>query len=340
MKKMNFVVCCGIFTIAAGTAVGGGPITSVNPIGRGVRMIGDELQHPADVLYVNGPWDGVNGYSNILGGGFDLDRSLLDDFTVPSWGGWDIDSASTLYIWNSGGVGLGTDMTIEFYANTGNCTPDTVPVAVAMNRVYTEVDAGMGTAFGREIVLVSVSFDTIHLDPGHYWVELQLSGNDDHGFILTASQKDCECWVDYADFGGRNPGVNIFGVSSDIVFSVSGVGFTNCLGMMVSDLVAGEFATWDIDGATPGARVVVVNGFEKGETVIVDESGFCVTFGIADVDRDRVIGVAVADESGHASIVRHVLKNLSGLTVFTQAAQDGTCGGEDCVSNIDRQVIG
>ena len=41
----------------------------------------------ADVLYDNGPVNGVNGYSNATSGVFGFRRSLLDDFVVPD-GGW------------------------------------------------------------------------------------------------------------------------------------------------------------------------------------------------------------------------------------------------------------
>jgi len=232
-------------------------------------------------------------------------------------------------------------MVVEFFADGGNCNPGTTPVATATNTVYSEADAGMGQAFGREIVDMGVTFDTIHLDPGHYWVKYgPVPNTEPNGFVLTASQNDCACWVDYADFGGLQPGINIFGVDSDVMFTLSGAAVPACLTMTVSPIVAGDFATWDISGATAGSRVVVVNGFEEGETVIVDESGFCATFGIAGVTTNSVVGHAVVDGDGNASIRRHILKNLTGITVFTQAAQNGTCGGDDCVSDIDMQVIG
>ena len=37
----------------------------------------------ADVLYDNGPVNGVNGYSNATSGVFGFRRTLLDDFVVP-----------------------------------------------------------------------------------------------------------------------------------------------------------------------------------------------------------------------------------------------------------------
>ncbi len=287
-----------------------------------------------EILYDNG-WDGIGGYSDILGEG--LDRSLLDDFIVPE-GGWDISSASTLYIWNTLPPGSGTDMTVEFYADDGLCGPDTVLIASPTTVRYSEVDAGMGEAFGRPIALIEVTFDFVHLEPGHYWIDFQVVGPE-NGFVLTAAQRDCACWVDYGDFGGRSPGINIFGVDSDVNFRLRGIaGPAYCLTMTVSPLVAGSQALWKVSGATPGSVVSLVLGYQAGSTIFTGEFGYCASFGIEGVDQTRLIASRIAGIAGVVFVKLGIPKYTSGLTVLTQAAEKGTCPDE-CISEVDTQVI-
>jgi len=112
----------------------------------------------------------------------------------------------------------------------------------------------------------------------------------------------------------------------------------DCLTMTVSALAGGQKATWDVSGATAGSKVAVVYGFKAGSTVVSGQLGFCATFGIKGVNQSKLVGSNVADQSGNASIVKKIPGNASGLTVLTQAAQQGTCPDE-CVSNLDTQVV-
>ncbi len=112
----------------------------------------------------------------------------------------------------------------------------------------------------------------------------------------------------------------------------------DCLDLTVSSLFAGKTGTWDVAGATPGSRVVVVYGLKAGSTVVSGHSGFCATFGIMGVNQNRLIGTKVADGSGNASIEKKIPLKRVGLTLLSQAAQQGTCPDE-CVSNLDEQKI-
>jgi len=115
-------------------------------------------------------------------------------------------------------------------------------------------------------------------------------------------------------------------------------GPTHCLDMVVSRLIAGQDGGWEVRGMVPGSRVVVVYGFAAGSTVVRNLAGFCATFGIQGVNQNRVVGSAVADGSGFVSIVKKIPGIANGLTILTQAAEGGTCPDE-CVSNVDRQVV-
>ena len=113
----------------------------------------------------------------------------------------------------------------------------------------------------------------------------------------------------------------------------------NCLGMEVSTLVAGEMAQWDISNAGGGSSGVVVWGLTLGSTVVNGTFNYCASFGINGVNQNRVVGFWTANGSGDAQVMRRIPGNVSGLTVHTQAAQQGTCP-EECMSDVDTQTIG
>ena len=115
-------------------------------------------------------------------------------------------------------------------------------------------------------------------------------------------------------------------------------GPTDCLTMTVSTLAAGQNATWKVSGATAGSRVAVVFGKQPGSTILNGQFGYCASFGIKGVNANSVVGTAIADNTGSISIMKKVPAGTSGLTVLTQAAEQGTCPDE-CISNLDTQVI-
>lgn len=112
----------------------------------------------------------------------------------------------------------------------------------------------------------------------------------------------------------------------------------DCLNLKVSTLIAGQNAIWDIKGATAGTTVAVVYGLQAGSTVVSGQLGFCATFGIQDINPNHLVGIALADNFGNASISKTIPRGVAGLTVFTQAAERGTCPDE-CVSNVNTQVV-
>jgi len=155
-------------------------------------------------------------------------------------------------------------------------------------------------------------------------------------------------WVTNNDSSNYGSVTELDAVTGEVILTVTGFnspwGITvkpepaHCLSMDVSVLTGGQDALWDVSGATPGSLVAVVYGFQAGSTVISGQSGFCATFGIDGIGLNQVVGSSVADGSGNAMINKFIPAQASGLTVLTQAAEQGTCPDE-CVSGVDTQVV-
>lgn len=178
------------------------------------------LPAAADVLYDNGPVNGVNGYSNATRGVFGFRRTLLDDFVVPE-GGWTLQEMRWRSVWAGPSEGGGIDLSIRSDAAG---SPGAI-VAVANNTGYSESMTG-NVYFSREEVAHWASFSDIVLGPGHYWFEATVTRSafgTENNFWLTADQNSNECWVNYEDLGGLQSGTEQFGVASDLNFILGGV---------------------------------------------------------------------------------------------------------------------
>ena len=205
--------------------------------------------------------------------------------------------------------------------------------------------------------LVGITFDTVN---GTIWIsdqsfiyEYNLAGNlvsqfahsSGRGCIAYEPSSDTIWYVtnssdtitQYSKTGQVMQTLQISGLTSNnwgAEFAVS----SDCLTMTVSTLTGGQNATWDISGATAGSLVAVVYGTQAGSTIVNGQLGFCATFGIQGVAQNKVVGTRVADGSGNASINKKIPSKAKGLTVLTQAAEQGTCPNE-CVSGVDTQVV-
>jgi MYXO-CTERM domain-containing protein len=170
----------------------------------------------ADDLYDNGGPDGVNGYSNATVNVFGARRTILDDFVLAE--------DSTLmdfhweHIWNTFPAGSGSGLELSFRSDAGG-SPGAV-VATAAISSYTEVGTG-ATYFSRPGAESWVEFDGIDLAAGTYWFDATIVGPENN-FWLTTSVKNNECWVNYDDLGGLQPGSSVFGVASDVNFRITG----------------------------------------------------------------------------------------------------------------------
>lgn len=138
----------------------------------------------------------------------------------------------------------------------------------------------------------------------------------------------------WADFGG----LTVAGDGDWIRMKVDAGPPSFCLDLTVSMLTAGQSATWDISGATPGAEVAVVYGHNPGNTAINGFAGYCADFGIDGVNQKRVICRKTADGNGDISCKKMLPGNITGLRVLSQATERNTCP-DTCMSNIDDQTV-
>ena len=171
----------------------------------------------ADVLWDNGPPDGSNAYENGTENVYGGRRALLDDFTL--------DGDSVLqdfhweHFWNTLPPGSGTGMELLFRSDAGGA-PGNV-IATANITSYSEMATGQ-TYFARPGAVSWVTFDDIALDAGTYWFEAAIFGPEHDHWLVHTALTGSECWVNYDDFGGLQPGSNVYGVPADLNFVITG----------------------------------------------------------------------------------------------------------------------
>ena len=107
----------------------------------------------------------------------------------------------------------------------------------------------------------------------------------------------------------------------------------SCLLLSFDQVIGGQITTWTAAAVTPGQRAIFIWGLQPGTTVVSGTFGYCATFDINNVGTNNVIGQAVANGSGVAITSKFIPNGASGLLVYFQAAERGTCPNE-CVSNL------
>lgn len=211
-------------------------------------------------LWDNGDTDGSNGYSHAPAAAFGYRRSVLDDFVVPPGVNWSAQGLSWLLIWDGGGTGLGTGAEIIFHADSAG-SPGAV-VATAVVTGWSEVATGRSW-FGRAEDRVTALFDTVTLGPGTYWVEFLPIGPQNSYCMIRQSITGSQCWVNYADYGGLQPGSSMFEVGADLSWMLLGTSGTAFDGTFMDDLGRTQFCVskktgsyqWSILSG-PGAGLV------------------------------------------------------------------------------------
>ncbi len=124
------------------------------------------------------------------------------------------------------------------------------------------------------------------------------------------------------------------------LFDLNCIG-SECLDLEYDQLIAGERTLFTITGGKQGARGVTVYGTRAGQTVVDNVAGYCATFGIKGVNQNKIIGGANL-KFNSAGLIRfgvNIPNSASGLPVFFQSAQQGTCPDE-CMSNLVEAVVG
>ncbi len=213
---------CGIVSVAALFAVAGlASADNRTQVGPGVPTTpgSNPFAGRAPVLWDNGDTDGSNGYSEATPAVFGAYRSTVDDFVVSDPAGWNVSDYHGLYLWFSGGVGLGSDVNLSFYHDAGGA-PGAF-ITSTTNTSYTETVTGRSW-FGRPEVLAEVDFTPVFLPAGTYWVEMQIVGTDNAFHMVDSSSiLGAEAWVNYSDIG-TGPGTAFFGVAADMAFQLTG----------------------------------------------------------------------------------------------------------------------
>ncbi len=118
-------------------------------------------------------------------------------------------------------------------------------------------------------------------------------------------------------------------------------GASACLALEVTNLVAGDRATFTLTGGTPGVRAMTVHGFKSGETIIDHRGDYCATFKIKGVNASKIIGGVgrTFDATGEISFRIPIPTGSSGRAILFQSAEQSTCPDE-CVSNLVEATIG
>jgi hypothetical protein len=188
------------------------------------------------LLWSNQDTDGLNAYSNLdpVSTGTGLDRRLLDDFHVPPYEGWIITDFHSYNIWDTLPPGSGTDFALSFYNDLAGA-PDigSGPIGVSITSSYNEVATGRFW-FTREEYRTDYYFDVVDpikglpvcFDGGAngktYWVEMNVVGPENNFMLVHAWPPSLsECWVNYSDYGGAQPGTSVFGTPADLAYKLT-----------------------------------------------------------------------------------------------------------------------
>ena len=91
--------------------------------------------------------------------------------------------------------------------------------------------------------------------------------------------------------------------------------------------IAGEPNTFEISGATPGGRVILMSSPKAGLRNLSGCNG-----GVLSLNKPRNLGSAVADATGNATVSVNISNNFSGRTLLVQAVHLDTCEISDVVT--------
>jgi len=175
-------------------------------------------------LYDNGATDGAGAYSNATAGTFGARRALLDDFAVPA-ASWILDGLVWTHVWSGGQTPpFGTGFELSFRDDAAGTPGSVVSTAVATG--YAEVATG-NVFFSRPEAASQAKFTPIALATGHYWLEAITVGASEDLWLVRSSVQGSECWLDYDDLGGLQPGSAQHGVPADLNFELSGTAETS-----------------------------------------------------------------------------------------------------------------
>lgn len=183
-----------------------------------------------DLLYDNGPPNYDGGYSNAVefNGGR---RTLLDDFVVPKGESWSITGLQHLAVWNTMQPGTGTRFELAIRADHGGEPGEILFMAQSLS--YEEEATGR-IVFDRPEYQSWHQFEAIELGQGTYWLEGTAVGpvNENNFWLITGNDlfTNSECWINYEDIHGLEPGSAFFQEQTDLNFQLIGTTLVTCHG--------------------------------------------------------------------------------------------------------------
>jgi hypothetical protein len=190
-----------------------------------LEVTGPAIGDRQEMLWQNGEPDGRNGLAGSEYYGYE--NLLIDDFILESQG--TATGGDFSFVWNSGsGTGNLDDVEVYFFENLEDeCDPSEDDMEGSPLTVTSFEEETTGEYyFGRPEIVVTVEFDDFALDAGErYWVGFQPdSVGEDLGYLLTAEDKECECYWEggYWGYSRWRSSSQQWGTSYDIAWALTG----------------------------------------------------------------------------------------------------------------------
>jgi subtilisin-like proprotein convertase family protein len=164
-----------------------------------------------------------NGYS-IWDNGAGTNRSIMDDFNVPAGSDQILNEVSTVLINSNVTWSPPSDVEVTLRADAAG-SPGAVLSSEVVSGANLIDNGNVGFPFGgfdaHSVTMVLAAPPTLTAGTT-YWLEFQTgpSTNFFQEIRNTNAHVGGQLWIDYSDFGGLQPGINLFGATADIVMSV------------------------------------------------------------------------------------------------------------------------
>lgn len=320
------IISAAMVGLIAGAAYGQTETSAIAP-GTGVSSIGGNQNWGGadDDLWDNGiVTDGLNGLSNATDVPFGFRRTLLLDFVIPGGQTWTISGMTWRHEWYSLPPGSGTGFEIRFYDDAGNA-PGTPITSVTSSTSYSEVATG-GVYFSRQEAESVAGFAGQVLTAGNYWTDATIVGPE-NSFWNTAPIINNPVWIDYADYGGLQPGINVFGVDYDITGIIQGTmgggGGYNLTVNMPNGCPGPITVGWS--GAGSSGQQALVLGNNTGSTTIPQQYPCAGTVlgiqgGVMEVDPPGFFGV-----NGGSGSINGNINSGAICGKYLQLVKGGSC---------------
>jgi len=182
-----------------------------------------ELTNVGDLLWDNGMAnDPASGWSNFDAQYAGGNRSLMDDFEVPSGEEWRINELQILTVWNTQEPGHGTDFVLSFWSDNDSGPGPGSLIETVSTISYGETKTG-GVLFGRNTTVHTYQFSTVAFTEGTYWIDGRTVVGMDNNFWFVNDEANItgsECWLNWEYDGYFGNGSGQIGYPSDLLFAL------------------------------------------------------------------------------------------------------------------------